>query len=93
MRLVHRVQAPGQRFRVRAAWAKSRFSGLFIGTYSPFALAALCKGVPRTRPVRCGFSVESPVVVSLHRAALCMPCAVALLKDSRHETVGSRQPV
>jgi hypothetical protein len=33
-RLVHRAQAPDQRFRVRASRWTSGFSGLFIGTYS-----------------------------------------------------------
>ncbi len=58
----------------------SVFSGLFIGTYSAVPYAALCRVVPRTRHVRCGFAIESPVDMAAHGAARGMPYAGALLK-------------
>jgi hypothetical protein len=81
--LVHRAQAPDQRFRVRTSVWNCRFSGLFIGTYSAVPYAALCSVAPRTRPVRCGFVIESPVGMAAHRAARGMPYADGLLKVSR----------
>ena len=47
--LVHRAQAPDQRFRVRAEVEDLGFSGLFIGTCSAFPYAALCRVAPRTQ--------------------------------------------
>ena len=68
-RLVHRAQAPGQRFRVRTSVRNCRFSGLFIGTYSAVPYAAPRRVAQRGRPVRCAFAVESSVEIVLHRAA------------------------
>ena len=54
-RLVHRAQASDQQFHVWPERGSCGFSGLFLGTCSAFAYAALYRCVPRTRPVRCGF--------------------------------------
>ena len=55
--------------------AEMPFLGVFVGTFSPLAHAALCKAAPRTGPVRCGFAVESSVKVGLH-GACPMHCAL-----------------
>ena len=82
-RLVHGVQPADQRFRVRASVRSRRLSGLFLGTCSPFAYAALCRLASRTLSLRCGFAVESSGEVMVRRAAQCMPYALALLNVSR----------
>jgi hypothetical protein len=68
-RLVHRAQAPGQRFRVRTEVEDRGFSGLFIGTYSPVPYAALCRVARRVRPIRSAFAIEFQVDEALRRAA------------------------
>ena len=42
--------------------------------------AALCRVARCVRPLRSGFALEFPVELPLHRAALGMPHASALLK-------------
>ena len=61
--------------------------GFFSGPTLTPAYAALCRAPWRVRPVSCGFAVESLVDVPVHRAALGLPDAAALLKLSR--SVGS----
>jgi hypothetical protein len=80
-RLVHRAQASDQRFRVWPRCRRSGLSGLFLGTCSTLPYAALCRVAPRTQLVRWGFAAGSSVDEPLHRAALGMPHAVALLND------------
>jgi hypothetical protein len=53
---VHKAQATDQQFRVRPRCRRSGFPGLFLGTYSAFAYAALCNVASRTRSVCCGFA-------------------------------------
>lgn len=81
--LVHRAQAPNQRFRVQARVQNCRFSRLLIGTCSPVPYAAPCGVARSVRPVRCGSATESSGRELLHRAALTQPCAVALITESR----------
>jgi hypothetical protein len=81
-RLVHRALAPDRHFRVRASALRSRFSGLFLGTYSVLPHAAPCRAAPRTRSLRSGFALESAIEVSLRGAAQGMPDAIALVNIS-----------
>ncbi len=89
-RLVHREQAPDQRFRARTEVEDRGFSRLFLGTYSALPYAAPCRVAPRTRPVRCYFAVESSVEVTMHRAAQGMSYATALLSLWAAFTVGRK---
>ena len=71
-RLLHRAQAPDQRFRVRAEVEGRGLSGLFLGTYSASAPSTLCRVVRRVRPLGWCFAVDRP---GGGATAWSMPCA------------------
>ena len=81
-RLVFRAQAPDQPFLVRVR--SCRFSGPFIGTYSPVPYAAPSRVAPRTRPVGCAFAVESSVGAPLHGQHQACPGQVPYLTHLGH---------
>ena len=54
--------------------------GAFSRDLLSVALAAPCRVAARTRPAGCGFAADTLAFVPLHRAALGMPHAAALLK-------------
>ena len=62
------------------ALGRSRLSGLFLGTYSAFAYAALCRVARCEPPARCTFADWRAGRHSLHRAIYGMPYGGALLK-------------
>jgi hypothetical protein len=88
-RLVHRARAPGQRFRVRAGVRNCRFSGLFIGTYSPLPYAVPCRRSQRTR----SYPAASRPNVRVLICCIGQPCCRAVFRDSaghhRHRVVAS----
>jgi hypothetical protein len=79
---VHRAQAPDQWCRVQPGARKWGFSVGFLGTYSAFAGAALCKVERGKWPIRCDFAIETAGCWALHRAVQGMPYADALLNLS-----------
>jgi hypothetical protein len=84
---VHRRDHGDQRFRVGAEFEDWGFLGVFLGTCSAFAYAALCRVPRRVRPLRCGFAAVSTVDGPLHRACPVLPYAHALLNVFRPSTL------
>ena len=81
-RLMHRAQAPDQRFRVWPRCRRSGLSGIVLGTYSAAAPAALCSVARHVRPLRCGFATEDCGAEALHGACPVQPYAAALLSST-----------
>jgi hypothetical protein len=66
-------------FRRTSTGLSTSLSGLFIGTYSTPAYAAYARVRGPSGPYAAPFVAEAQAEEAMHRAALCMPYACALL--------------
>ena len=78
-RLVHRAQAPGQRFLVPARSKIGVSRAFFSGASHRCPMQPYAGWSPRTWPVRCGFAVGFAFDSAVHGEALGVPYAPALL--------------
>jgi len=79
---MNRAEAVDQRFRFWARVKDRGFSGLFLGTYSPFAYLPYAGGRSACGSWAAASRSSRQPAWQLHRAAQGMPYAVALLKLS-----------